>query len=321
MVLCASQWLTNMTEGCPNPVICWLGQAECQDRALVGGKAAHLSQLAATFRVPPGFCLSTAAFDHALASGFAMDQTLASLAALPDVLCEGLTQAYAMLADHCGVAAPPVAVRSSAVDEDGASASFAGQHETLLNIVGAEEVARAVVQCWRSAGSARVQAYRIQQGLAPVNVRLAVLVQELVSADVSAVLFTANPVTGCRDELVINANWGLGEGIVGGTVTPDSYVLRAADLTIVSQQIAEKRRMTVPIAGGTHEVDVPRFLRTQPALSSDQITELGRLGLTLEATMGWPVDVECAYQSGLWYLLQCRPITALRHSDDQIGTG
>jgi pyruvate,water dikinase len=267
--------------------------------------------LAATFGVTPGFCLTTAAFDHAVASGLVMGGTTRS-DVLPDALCEGLIGAYAMLAEGCGVAAPAVAVRSSAVDEDGASASFAGQYSTYLNVVGAEAIIRAVVQCWISAGSAR--AYRIQQGLDPDNVRLAVLVQLLVAADISAVLFSANPITGSRDELVINASWGLGESIVGGTVTPDTYVLRASDLMIVSEHIVEKRRMTVPVAGGTREIDVPRFLRARPTLNDHQIAELGQLGLTLEAAMGWPVDIECAYQSGRLHLLQCRPITALSHS-------
>jgi phosphoenolpyruvate synthase/pyruvate phosphate dikinase len=300
------------------PTICWLGQAECHTHTLVGGKAANLSRLAATFRVPPGFCLTTAAFEYALACGVVIDEILETPGALPDALRNDLTNAYTTLAARCDVAAPAVAVRSSAVDEDGASASFAGQHETFLNIVGAEHVAEAVVQCWRSAGSARAHAYRNQQGLPSDKLRLAVLVQQLVLADVSAVLFTANPVTGNRDELIINASWGLGESIVGGTVTPDSYVLRAADLACISQQVAEKRRMTVPNAGGTSEVDVPRFLRRRSALSDDQVVELGRLGQALEGLMGTPVDIECAYQFGRLYLLQCRPITAIQRSDDRL---
>jgi pyruvate,water dikinase len=300
-----------MTEGCPNPAICWLGQAECLDSALVGGKAAHLSQLTAAFRVPPGFCLTTAAFDHVTSDGQVEDVAAQSRDRLADALYEELAQAYVQLGERCGQVAPPVAVRSSAVDEDSSSASFAGQHETLLNIAGVEAIAQAAVQCWRSARSVRAGAYRRQRSLAPETVRLAVLVQQLVAADSSAVLFSANPITGNRGELVINASWGLGESIVGGTITPDTYVLRAADLTVIAQHIAEKRRMTVPVAGGTREVDVPRFLRPRPAFSEDQIAELGRLAVALEAVMGRPVDVECAYAAGCLYLLQCRPITAL----------
>ena len=190
-------------------------------------------------------------------------------------------------------------------------ASYAGQHETSLNIRGVEAVADAVVHCWRSAQSPRARAYRGAQGRARDDVQVAVLVQQLIVADSSAVLFSAHPVTGSRDEIVVNASWGLGESIVGGTVTPDTYVVRKADLAVVSRQVAAKRRMTVAVPGGTREVDVPRFLRTRSTLTEEQAVEIAHLGLALEATLGRPVDVECAYQDGRLFLLQCRPITTL----------
>ena len=148
-------------------------------------------------------------------------------------------------------------------------------------------------------------------GLPTDNIRLAVLVQQLVPSDVSAVMFTANPVSGNRDEIVINASWGLGESVVGGTVTPDTIVVRKSDLAILSCQVAEKRRMTVSIPGGTREVEVPKFLRAKAALEDMQILEMAHLGLSLEARHQWPVDVECAYHEQDLYLLQCRPITTL----------
>jgi pyruvate,water dikinase len=293
-----------------SPAICWLDQPACAHRALVGGKAAYLSRLAGAFPVPAGFCLTSAAFEWAMASGMAAE-TAQPAGLLPDALFEELARAYATMAERCGAAEPQVAVRSSALDEDGASSSFAGQHATYLNVVGAEAIADAVVRCWASARSARALAYRLQHGLGTDSIRMAVLIQQFVIADSSAVLFSANPVNGNRDELVINASWGLGECVVGGTVTPDTYVLRAADLSIISQQIAEKRRMTVAVAGGTREVDVPRFLRSQSTFTADQVAEVGHLGRRLETVVGGPVDVECAYQTGRLYLLQCRPITAL----------
>ncbi len=143
------------------------------------------------------------------------------------------------------------------------------------------------------------------------DIGMAVLVQRLVQADVSAVAFSAHPLTGDRAQLVINASWGLGESIVGGTVTPDTYLVRKDSLDIVSCQIAEKRRMTVSMDAGTREVDVPRFLRLRPALAGEQVLEVARMVLALEARLGWPVDVECAYQAGALFLLQCRPVTAL----------
>jgi pyruvate,water dikinase len=140
---------------------------------------------------------------------------------------------------------------------------------------------------------------------------VAVLVQQLVVADVSAVAFSADPVTGDRDQLVITASWGLGESIVGGTVTPDTYHLGKPDLAITRAQIATKERMTVAIPGGTREVAIPRALQTRPALSPEQLVDIGRLALRLEAQLGWPVDIECAFAAGRLFLLQCRPITTL----------
>jgi len=198
------------------------------------------------------------------------------------------------------------------VDEDGVGASFAGQHETYLNIVGADAILQAVTRCWDSAYSERALDYRRQQGLAVERVRLAVLVQQLVASDVSAVVFSANPVTGNRDEVMINASWGLGESIVGGTVTPDTFIVRKSDLAVINRVIADKQHMTVSAPGGTREVDVPRFLRNAASLTDEQVVEMAKLALTLEVTMEHPVDVEGAYAGGELYLLQCRPITTLR---------
>ena len=286
--------------------ILWLGEPACHDRAAVGGKAANLSRLAAAYRVPPGFCLTATASER-WGAALVADTP----GAVPGALCEQVAAAYRRLADACGVAEPPVAVRSSAIDEDTAAASFAGQHATWLNVVGPAAVAEAVVRCWASARSAGALAYRRGRGLTTEGIRLAVLVQHLVAADLAAVVFSADPVTGDREQVVINASWGLGESVVGGTVTPDTYRVRKADLAIAARQVAEKRRMTVLVPGGTREVAVPRLLRAHPALSDEQVVELARLGRSLEAAMGGPVDLECAYAGGRLYVLQCRPITAL----------
>ena len=290
--------------------ILWLGQPECQDGRLVGGKAANLNLLAASHRVPPGFCLTTEVFRRWMAMA-ARDETELPPGTLPLALYEPLIMAYQDLAHRCGVADLAVAVRSSAVDEDSASASFAGQHESFLNVAGAKAVAASVVRCWQSLRSPRALEYRRQHGLSVEGMCLAVLVQEFIPADVSAVVFSANPVTGNLNEVVINASWGLGESVVGGKVTPDSYMVQKATLKVVERQIADKWRMTVPIPEGTEEVDVPRFLRTRPTLEDSQVVELAQLAVALESTMGWPVDLECAYHAEKLYLLQCRPVTAM----------
>lgn len=279
------------------------------DRSLVGGKVANLSRLAAAYDVPPGYCLPTTALTARGPTG----TTTTNALRLPASLKERVAIAYDRLATH-GDGAPSVAVRSSAVDEDGGVASFAGQHETFLNIAGADAVVEAIERCWESAHTERALAYRRQHGLSTECIGLAVLVQRLVPADVAAVVFSANPVTGDRGEVVINASWGLGESIVGGTVTPDTIIVGKADRAVHSRLIAEKRRMTVAVPGGTREVGVPRLLRNRPALNERQIGAMTALASSLETTMGWPVDVECAFHGDRLYLLQCRPITTLMPS-------
>jgi len=274
----------------------WLGDEDCHDEAIVGGKAAALSRLAALHTVP---------------HGFAVPALPAAVAALPPALPSAICDAYGRLAARCGVAEPRVAVRSSAVDEDGAGASFAGQHDTFLNIRGSEAVVAAVERCVRSAVSAEAIAYRRERGLALDDVRIAVLVQQLVEAEVSAVVFSANPITGSRDEVMINASWGLGESLVGGTVTPDMFVVSKQGLQLTMREIAPKQRMTVMTDSGTAEVDVPDELRDACSLQDDQARAMAELAVRLEHAVGHPVDVECAVARDELFLLQCRPITAL----------
>ena len=275
----------------------WLGDPKSFDAALVGGKAANLSRLARLYhRVPDGFSLPVTVIREAHPIELRSEIT----SAISDLMaCHSLSEFVA-------------AVRSSAVDEDGVAASFAGQHETYLNIIGADAIMQALIHCWESTYSDRALEYRRQQGLPVERVQIAVLVQQLVAADVSAVVFSANPITGNRDEVVINASWGLGESIVGGTVTPDMFIVRKSDLAVIQHVIANKQHMTVSAPGGTREVDVPLFLRLQESLNDEQVIEMAKLALTLEATMEHPVDVECAYAGGEIYLLQCRSITTLR---------
>src|SRR6266496_845597 len=257
----------------------WLGDPKSFDVALVGGKAANLSRLARMYhRVPDGFCIPVTVMDEAH----------------PRDLRDEIAQAISDLMACHNLPELVVAVRSSAVDEDGTAASFAGQHETFLNIVGVDSIMHAVTRCWESARSERALDYRRKQGLSGECVQLAVHVQQLVASDVSAVVFSANPITGSRDEIMINASWGLGESIVGCKVTPDTFIVRKSDLVITSRTVADKQRMTVSVPGGTCEVDVPRFLRTQVALNDAQAIEMAQLALTLDAT------------------LHCRPITTLK---------
>jgi pyruvate,water dikinase len=289
--------------------IVWLDDTGCQEVSRVGGKVAHLSRLAAEYQVPPGFCLTTSAFrEWAGHEGGSAEE-------FPSELLRQLSDAYGELARRSDVERPSVAVRSSAIDEDGRFASFAGQYETYLNLEGDAAVAAAVLRCWHSTRTERVTEYRDRAGLADERLEMAVLVQELVPADSSAVIFSANPVTQNRDEVVINASWGLGESIVGGTVNPDTFTLDKRDLTVTESKISEKKVMTVRARDGTEEVPVPRFMRSHPTLSDDQLVAMARLAMRLEDEMGWPVDLESAYCGEELYLLQCRQITTLTELD------
>jgi len=282
----------------------WLDQPACRDIALTGGKAARLSQLADRYPVPPGFCLTAHAHSRWAGEG--------APALLPVDLGALLDETYAALADRCGAARLRVAVRSSALGEDGAAASFAGQYSTHLNPAGLEAVADAVIACWASARAERVLAYQRSHGPSGGGEPVAVLVQQLVPADASFVAFSANPVTGERSEVVVDASLGLGESIVSGSVTPDTYTLRRSDRSIATWHVHDKQRMTILRPAGVQEVNVPRALRRRPALTETQASAVADLAVGLEADLGFPVDVEGAFHDDTLYLLQCRPISTLR---------
>jgi pyruvate,water dikinase len=270
-----------------------LGDPRAADPTLTGGKAASLSRLAAGHRVPPGFVIAL--------PGATLDRGARA----------AVLAAYRRLGERCGVADPPVAVRSSAVDEDGADASFAGQHDTFLNVSGADQVWWAIARCLASFAGDRALAYRRRAGLADAPPCAAVLVQQLVPADAAGVVFSAHPVTGARDEVVVNAAWGLGESVVAGTVTPDAIVVGRDDLAIRAHAVADKRRMTVAVPGGVREVPVPGRLARMPAIDRAQARAAAALAIALERETGGPVDLEVAWAGPDLFLLQCRPITTL----------
>jgi pyruvate,water dikinase len=221
-----------------------------------------------------------------------------------------VADAYRALAERCGVADPPVAVRSSAVDEDGAEASVAGGHDTVLGVAGAEQVWWAISRSAASFRGERAVASRRRAGLPDAPRRTAVLVQWLVPADAAGVVFSANPITGARDVVLVNAAWGLGESVVSGTVPPDLVVVDRATLALRGHVVADKHRMTVPMPGGVREVPVPARLARMPAIDDAQARAAAALALALERETGRPVDVEVAWAGADLFLLGCRPIPA-----------
>ncbi len=282
----------------PDPTsVVWLGEPGSLDPATVGPKAAHLGALAAGHAVPPGFCVTAHAFRAHRHGG----QPSAELRT-------AVTDAYVRLVqgdDQGGY----VAVRSSAVDEDGAEASFAGQHDTALNVRGAEAVLAAVEATWASLRSETALAYRREHALSEDDLALAVLVQRMVWADAAGVAFSVDPIGGDDDTIVVTAAWGLGESVVAGTVTADTWRLAKDDLRVLEATVGDKERMVIPAEDGTREVSVPRFLRGRPALDDAQLRAVSELTRTLERERGWPVDLEFAWRDDRLALLQCRPVT------------
>ncbi|HEX2515768.1 MAG TPA: PEP/pyruvate-binding domain-containing protein, partial [Chloroflexota bacterium] len=303
--------------------------------AVAGGKGANLGELIrAGFPVPPGFCLTTSAYALATA-GAGLETTLAALATLPPGDREGRATLAARvretilatpvpeavqeaLRDALGALAQgaPLAVRSSATAEDLPFASFAGQQDTVLNVVGADAVQDAVRRCWASLWTERAVAYRAANGIDPRGVRLAVVVQVLVDAAVAGVLFTADPLTGRRRRAVIDASPGLGEAVVSGAVTPDHFVVDSRRGAVLERRRGEAGVAIVPTpGGGTQRVDLARTdggAGDWSRLSDAQLVELARLGAQVEARFGAPQDVEFAFdQQGRLWLTQARPITTL----------
>src|SRR6185295_494877 len=208
-----------------------------------------------------------------------------------------------------------VAVRSSATAEDLAAASMAGQCETFLNIRGEDELIEAVRNCWASLHTERIHAYLREHGIEHSLVAMAVVVQRLAPADVAGVLFTADPSGGGRKEMLIDANWGLGETVVGGQVQPDVLRLDASTGRVLSASIADKT-VYLSAVDGEKPVEEPR--RKQPCLNSRDVYSLWRLGKQAEEYFATPQDIEWAICEGKLYLLQSRPITTQREIEARL---
>ena len=311
-----------------------LGEDRSTDLATVGGKGASLGRLVeAGFPVPPGFVVTTDAYAACLRANDLevqiqniltdldygdpdqLDQKTSKIrdaidgCSLPDGLADEIVAAYEELGD------PYVAVRSSATAEDLEGASFAGLYDTYLHVRGGDALLDAVRGCWASLWTARVTAYRQSKGFDHADVGIAVVIQTMVDADVSGVMFVGNPMNARADEIVINSSWGLGEAVVSGSVQPDEYVVGRDTLQVKDRILGSKELRIVQdqeSGNGTVQEPVPATLQRQHTLSDDQAGVLAELGKRVTAYYeGLPQDIEWALADGSFFLLQSRPVTGV----------
>jgi pyruvate,water dikinase len=319
--------------------ILWFSDVGAGDVGLVGGKGANLGEMTRHGApVPPGFVVTVASYRRFLAEsdlsreleqaldGLDVDdsralqsvaqkvQQIMMKARVPSDLASEITAAYGKMGGGF------VAVRSSATAEDLPDASFAGQQSTFLNVKGSDRVLEAVKGCWASLFEARAIFYRQEQGYDQLSVDIAVPVQRMVQSEISGVMFTAEPTTSDRSKVLVEAIHGLGEGIVSGEITPDSYLLEKEGLRVLSKQHVPQSWMLVrnPSANGSGDFnikkDVPEAQIHQVKLTDTQIQEIARMGLTLEEAYGHPQDVEWAFADGKFYVVQTRAITTLQEA-------
>jgi pyruvate,water dikinase len=308
-----------------------------------GGKGANLAELVrAGFAVPPGFIVTIDAY-HAFVEAnhlqprllaqnilpddsTALENTSAGIRALfeqgtlPAEIAAKITLAYHALPNSSTLtpSGPPVAIRSSATTEDLPGLTFAGQQDTYLNVVGDEAVLDAVKKCWGSLWTARAMAYRARNHTPPDGIALAIVIQRMIASASSGILFTANPVTGRRNEIVVEASFGLGEAIVSGQVNPDHYVVDALEWKITERRLGTKELAVVPRStGGTERIQ--REASQEQALPDTQIIELAQLAQRVAEHFGSPQDIEWAWANQQLYLLQARPITSLYPLPEQTG--
>ncbi len=321
--------------------IIWFKDISKEDVPIVGGKGANLGEMTkANIPVPPGFVVSVDAYFDFLKQSDIIDeiQTLLESLDIEDTkqlqrvsavikqmfldsavmpeLAVKIKEAYKQLGEGL------VAVRSSATAEDLPEASFAGQQSTYLNIEGPDEVVDAVLRCWASLFEPRAIYYRVQQGFDHFKVGIAVPVQRMIASVTSGVMFTVEPVTSNTKEIVIEAIYGLGEGLVSGEVTPDLYIVDKEKLSIISKRISPQKNQLArnPVNNGK-EINtwqlIDKTLQDKPKLSEEEIIELAKIGKQIEDHYQFPQDIEWAKENGRYFILQTRPVTTIKEAVEE----
>jgi len=298
---------------------------ECENPDEAGGKGAGLARMARLgLPVPPGFVIRASVLAGLLDASGARERVLSHLAGAADRAAEiaravqPLVQELRLPVDFSRavfgafdrLSAPAgVAVRSSASAEDSEAASFAGQQETFLNVRGKEEVLTRIKDCWASFFSERALFYRSRKGNLS-DLGMAVVVQRQLAPDRSGVMFTIDPVRRRRDQMMIEAVWGLGEAVVSGGATPDHYVVSREGVVKQARVSVQEMAVRADASGGVREYALTAEEGGARVLNDAELAALAKVGRELEAHFGHPLDVEWAYQGGQLYLLQSRPVTA-----------
>lgn len=327
----------------------WFNEIDKDDIPIVGGKGANLGELTQKgVEVPPGFCVTAGAYadfiklanledkikekiegldveDSAELQSKATEiRELINKSEMPKEIKNEVVNAYKDFSKDTKIENPNVAIRSSATAEDLPEASFAGQQDTYLHISGVEEVLNFSRKCWASLWTARAIYYREEQGFDHFDVALSVVVQKMINSEKSGVMFTANPVNNKKDEIMINASWGLGEAIVSGSVSPDEYIVNKDSKEISEKHIAEKTTMIIKSEEevGIVEVNVGKYLGfekvNEQCLTNDEILKLVDYGIKIEDMYGSYQDIEWAFdeEAKELYILQARPITTLKDEEE-----
>jgi pyruvate,water dikinase len=315
----------------PDRYVLGLQEIDQTQVGVVGGKGAQLGELSRTegISVPAGFCVTTDAFRRVMAEAPSIDDRLTRLSrlnpddreavrtlsaeirrtlegiAIPEDLAAAITGALARLGEQAAYA-----VRSSATAEDLPTASFAGQQDTYLNVIGPAAILQHVSRCWASLFTERAVTYRLRNGFDHGMVQMAVVVQQMFFSHAAGILFTADPITGNRKVAVVEASFGLGEALVSGLVNADAYKVR--DGEIVAKAVATKQLAINALpAGGTQEQAIDPARQEQPALTDAQVVQLAQLGRRIEAHFGCPQDIEWCLADDAFQIVQSRPITTL----------
>jgi pyruvate,water dikinase len=324
----------------PTQNIIWFKKCSSKDFSQVGGKNANLGEMFQLgLRVPPGFAVTTHAFDTFIDRGRVRNEIVRTLSQIPfenikaleeagrqvrDLvestpipkgIVKEIKEAYKKLCKSCGVADLPVAVRSSATSEDLKTASFAGQHESYLWVRGQEEVIHHILKCWASLFTDRAIAYRNQIGWPHDKVTISVGVQKMVNAKCAGVMFTIDPVVGDPEKIVIEGNWGLGESVVKGEVSPDHFLVDKKSLEILEKMISSKTVCYELVGDKVICIEPTIEKQNEPCIDDEALMELVRLGKIAEThyqsaqDLEWAIDVDLPFPENI-FLVQTRPVTS-----------